>query len=80
LQVLPPGATTAPATEPQATQPQATKSAPVVSAQPQPETHVALQLRWSETSLPGRVSSSAASPRTKDNTEVLVTGALYSGY
>ncbi|MGG6242307.1 hypothetical protein ACQ4N7_27145 [Nodosilinea sp. AN01ver1] len=49
LRVLPPDATMAPATGPQATQPQAT-FAPVVSAQPQPEAQIALQLRWSEAS------------------------------
>lgn len=54
LQIPPPESKAAPgpepdATQPQPTQPQATRPAgPVVSAQPQPEAQIALQLRWSE--------------------------------
>lgn len=80
LQELPPDSTTAPATEPQATNPQATKPVPAVSAQPQPEAQIALQLRWSEASFQGQVPSAASHSHAKQDTEVLVTGALYSGY
>ncbi|PSN10575.1 hypothetical protein C7293_27535, partial [filamentous cyanobacterium CCT1] len=64
---------------PQATLPQAAKPAPGVSAQPQPETQIALQLRWSEVSFQSQGSGTALAPSTKQAAEGLATGAPYSG-
>ncbi|PSR15568.1 hypothetical protein C8255_22400, partial [filamentous cyanobacterium CCP3] len=80
LEVLPHDSTTAPpgAAQPHATLPRAAKPAPVVSTQPQPETQIALQLRWSEVGFHRQGPSTASAPYAKQAAEGPATGASYS--